>query len=651
MSSVVVRIAGDDTQLQAALVRAQKGLSQLGGHIRKGANDFVKYGSAITAAGVAITAALVVKQAAAIDATAKLAASLNTSTESVATLQHAAKLGGIDGMEGALTRLNRRLGAAEFGAGAAAVTVKALNLDLDALSKMPVDERVASIADTIRDSGMSFQQAARHLQNLGFEQKEATQLFMQGGDAFRSAKEDAEALGLAFNGIEAAQVEAATTAMGRMADVISGIGNRITIELAPYIEEVANRFTSLSTETGGFKTQIQSMISSALQGFGKFGNVLQGLRVAFKGVQLVAEGFGSAVLNVMNIAMKGVGMLADKMIRDANMIIAGLNKLPKVDIAKIDPFSESAFMKGLDNLAEQSRIRVGEVRGELHDLAMQELPSDKIDQFLADVARRSEETAAQVAAARESMHGFGGLEPEGDDGAELEKQERALDAIRNRYMTEQELLRQHQETMMLIGEEYDVAKFETEEEWRSIREQAEQEHMDRLADIRQKGLSSIEKFQAMSFRAQVANVSSALASMTAGVANENKKMFELNKAAGIANAVVSAYQGIATTLGTYPFPLSAAMAAAQGVAAFAQVNAIRSASFSGGGGAAPSLAGGTPATPVTPVGGGTPQAQQSQTMRVEGLDRNSLFGGDAVETIARGLLDFQKDGGQVVFAG
>lgn len=200
---------------------------------------------------------------------------------------------------------------------------------------------------------------------------------------------------------------------------------------------------------------------------------------------------------------------------------------------------------------------------------------------------------------------------------------------------------------MLIGEEYDAAKFETEEEWRSIREQAEEEHMQRLADIRQRGLSAIEKFQAMSFDAQVKQVSGALADMTAGVANENKKMFELNKAAGIANAIVSAYQGIATTMGTYPFPLSVAMAAAQGAAAFAQVSAIRSQSF-GGGGAAPSLAGGTPATPTTPVSGGTPQAQQAQVMRLEGISPDSLYSGSQIVPLVDAINKFVKDGGELL---
>src|SRR5690606_1551651 len=118
-------------------------------------------------------------------------------------------------------------------------------------------------------------------------------------------------------------------------------------------------------------------------------------------------------------------------------------------------------------------------------------------------------------------------------------------------------------------------------------------------------LSEREKFQQMSSKDKVKTVSGELADITSGVAQHNKAMFRLNQAAGISNAIISAYEGISKTLSAYPYPINIGMAAAHGVAAFAQVNAIRSQSFGSGGGAAPSLAGGTPATPVTPVQSGT----------------------------------------------
>lgn len=87
--------------------------------------------------------------------------------------------------------------------------------------------------------------------------------------------------------------------------------------------------------------------------------------------------------------------------------------------------------------------------------------------------------------------------------------------------------------------------------------------------------------------------------LTQGVSGESRKLFEINKAAGIANAIINTHEGVTKSLSKYPWPLAGAMAALHLASGLAQVQAIKSTSFGGGGGA-PSLAaaGGTPSNPV-----------------------------------------------------
>lgn len=93
-----------------------------------------------------------------------------------------------------------------------------------------------------------------------------------------------------------------------------------------------------------------------------------------------------------------------------------------------------------------------------------------------------------------------------------------------------------------------------------------------------------------------------IAALTAGVAQNNKTLFKINKVAAIANAVIGAYEGISRTLAAYPYPINIGMAALHAAAAFAQVQAIRSTSFGGtGGGTTPSLAGTTGTVNDIPV--------------------------------------------------
>src|SRR5690606_219290 len=177
----------------------------------------------------------------------------------------------------------------------------------------------------------------------------------------------------------------------------------------------------------------------------------------------------------------------------------------------------------------------------------------------------------------------------------------------------------------------------------------------RMGEIRKKGMSAIEKFTTSSFANQVKTVAGYMTEMTAGLAQHSKTMFEVNKAAGIANAVVATYQGMAEAL-KLGWPLGPIAAAAIGAQGFAQVAAIKSQSFSGAGGAAPSLAGSTPATPVTPVSGGTGPAGVggggSQTLILEGIGEDQLFSGKMIRELIPRIEEFFRDngGGMIQFA-
>ncbi len=169
-----------------------------------------------------------------------------------------------------------------------------------------------------------------------------------------------------------------------------------------------------------------------------------------------------------------------------------------------------------------------------------------------------------------------------------------------------------------------TAKMEILAIGRQTNEIGEREHMDLMFEIQseyedkittlmQKGMSDREKFQRMSFKNQSKTVLTELANMTAGIAQHSRTAFELNKAAGIANALISAHEGANKSLAKYPWPLGGIMAGLSWTAGIAHVDAIRSTSFSGGGtGTTPSAAGSVPTIndqavePVPSSGGPTP---------------------------------------------
>ena len=134
--------------------------------------------------------------------------------------------------------------------------------------------------------------------------------------------------------------------------------------------------------------------------------------------------------------------------------------------------------------------------------------------------------------------------------------------------------------------------------------------------------------------------------MTKGVAANNKTLFQINKAAALANAIISMPEHISRTMAKYPFPLSIAMGALAAAASLAQIKAIKSASF-GSATSAPSVGGGG-AMPVTNVGAssqpgptGTQQLpSQNITINIQnGMGDKAYWQGLIDDVIVPGIND------------
>lgn len=615
-------------------------------------------GVAVGAAGVAIITGLVKTGLKAIDTQVKTARSFNATANGLRTLQLVTEDYGVENAElaSSMERLNQRLGQAQREGGPVADMLKSLGLNAAELARVDVDERVATIADSVQELGLSTSQTADLLKEFGIRSSSLVDVLRHGGDQIRSAKQDLKDFGLELSQVDARKVEAAGDAIARIGRLWEAVRNAFTVALAPVLTELADRFTAAAKSSGGFGSVTQRVVEAAITGFGKFLDVVHGLRVAFKAGELVVTGFGAVLASVVQLGVNAIGKLGELWVSEVNLIIAALNKIPGVDIEPAQ-MSEGFlnFVDTVNQAAEGARDRVGAIRTELQELAMQELPSDKFEKFLQAVRDRASEAADEAERVQSSLGG--GAEGFAvDNSEEQEKEQAKLDTLRDQLadrlqivaesLASEEELRNAQyardlETLIAAEE----AKLITEEEFMIARQLLEEKHQDELNAIREKGLTDLERFNAMSWKKQSATVIGELANLTSGVAQHSKTMFNINKAAGIANAVVNTAQGITKALSAYPPPISFAMAAAQAAAGLAQISAIKSASFNGGGGgSAPSIAGSTPAQPTTPVTSGAPGNDQ-QVVRIQGLDPGSLFSGRQVVDLLNTAV---KDGARLV---
>ena len=292
---LIARIAGFTQGLDKAGRESAKWRKKVEDDM-KAAGQYTRAGLAIVSAaalGAAYSLASITKSGMdLIDSQSKLASSLNTSYNSLTALQIAARDGGLDGLEESLGTLNERLGAAELGSGKASIAVKALNLDLQALSQMDAAERVATIADAIQNSGISTQLAAKYLKDLGFAQNEATQFFAQGGDVIRAYIQRVEDLGLSLSDIDVAQVEAAGDAMAVFGDFARAASQHLAVALSPILQQVSQDLEAMIIEAGGFGPVVVNTVNNAINALAFVINAIDGVGVVFATVAKgIAVGF------------------------------------------------------------------------------------------------------------------------------------------------------------------------------------------------------------------------------------------------------------------------------------------------------------------------------------------------------------------------
>lgn len=188
-------------------------------------------------------------------------------------------------------------------------------------------------------------------------------------------------------------------------------------------------------------------------------------------------------------------------------------------------------------------------------------------------------------------------------------------------------------------------------------ERLEEQHQMKLQGIREKAAKKQNKFDKWLANSKVTQSISMLQQMTAGVAQHSKTMFKVNKAAGIANAVINTFEGVSAALKLGP-PQSFFLAPMQLAAGLAQVSAIKSTSFEGGGGGTtPSLAGSVPTVNGQPVQGASddllnpPDAQEDGTENRTNVvvTGNVGFTPAIIDEIADGLREATGERDVVIF--
>lgn len=400
---LIARTAGFIGGMNAAERAGEKWRRQVEADMKKAGQatkaGFLAITTAATGAGATMLA-LGIKGINAADAQVTLASTLDTSYNSLSALKLAFDDAGVENFEGSITRLNRRLGAAEFGGGPAARAVDDLGLSLKELSKLDAAERVAAISDAILKSGASAQLAARYAQDLGFEQKAAGKFFLQGGDAVREATERIDQYGLALSEIDAAKMSNATGIFSEFSLLMDGTATQIGKQFAPILSVFSGQLLQAADDAGGMGNLVEQAFDKVIDGASFVIDAVDGIIRVVKIAGLGVSVFGKVAAGAM---IKLAKAIVDSPIKATNNLINLLNKLPKVNIEAFEISNGSKLaQKAIDELVESALSDMDEIN-ELLKREPNSRGANSFKNMIREARKVAEEEAKKIVEANEQM--------------------------------------------------------------------------------------------------------------------------------------------------------------------------------------------------------------------------------------------------------
>lgn len=634
---------------------------------------FSRIGAAIVAvAGPLAVGRFVSASMQAIDAQAKLADRVGASVVAIQTLEHAASLAGVsqEQLAKALELLNARLGeAARTGAGPAAEALERLGLSAQELASMDADERIAALADRMKELGLTASQMGDTLRQMGIRSAEVINLLQEGAPAIAAARRDVEEFGIAVSDIDAAQVEAANDAWDRAKTSLTGLWNQLAVFVAPAIETVANLLTSAITQVQKLGTVAEAVAEGIAYGFAWIGDQVR----KFQGAVMQSQIVLLRMVNWVTTLTGGTGVLGESIegltaeyeaFANAPMPTERFSALRRereqIDALNAGLEEARANYLRMNNLDDEGNPiaapidlelggRIQSIRDSLRSErevlteAYETRHADLLAAREADLLTEEEYNTLQAQLLAEHNAKLAEIDAAGrasGGAADAEHRAQQLLALQESLMSEQELEIAAYEQKLADLDAFFAEGLLRQEDYNRLRLQLEEQHNEEMARLREEDVADQK-------RADYAKAQSALG-VASAIAGGLNNLFKENKALAIANAVINTAEAVTKNLAAYPGPVGVGMAAAALLNGIAQIRAITSTN-KGSKTQPPGLNGGGSISGFGAAGGEATGADvPSRTLFISGIDPRQLYSGDAMRGFMEEAQKYLDNGGKLV---
>ncbi|MBH0088597.1 hypothetical protein [Pseudoalteromonas sp. NSLLW218] len=489
IATLTIDLIGKSGKLTAELNKANKKTSSWADKTRKMVGSSAKVMAGFGAAGVAAYASIYAKNAEFIDQQAKTADRLGITTQALGGLQHAANLYGASNEElnKSLQTMQKNLGqVGQTGTGEAKYALDGLGLSVQELQGLAPEEQFKLIADKLKGVEDQSQKVYLAQSLMGKSGAKMINVMDAGADGITAMMQEADALGMTFDRIDAAKVEMANDAFDKAQKTTHSFGQTLAIETAPIIGAISDMWTESAKEAGGFGSIAQQVVTKVATGIGFLGDMGRGLQVVFL---LLRQG----VAELANVAVQKFANIA----RAINPVLEALDM-------------ESSGLKELESFGDSFSATTDKLAKELSDLSMAPMPSEKIKTWIAEVQDKFQ-AAAEEQVNNPKKKDLSDLLVNTDPKAANEKAQRLIESARSQYQQifdaqlaqdgkEVELenrrferKQQEMEREFQLLRDKNLITTEIEAEYNTAKEQALAQHEQNISLIKQEQLTAREE--------------------------------------------------------------------------------------------------------------------------------------------------------------
>lgn len=250
----------------------------------------------------------------------------------------------------------------------------------------------------------------------------------------------------------------------------------------------------------------------------------------------------------------------NKAVIEANKVIAQANLAAADSIAQMQ-FEASLWGRSTDEIQRLTAMRAIDTKAQKEILAL------KLNEAINKDTLAMEQATAAILARSEA---------EKKAAVDTLKYKQALAGLGLDGGTSEDM--QYAEKLKQLDAYHKIAGLK-ENEYATLSENITRQHEANLTRLGRDGQLTRSQFESAHLKTQIGIVAGILQDATGQAAQHNRVMFEINKQASAANAIISTYEGINKALAMGPWGMG--LAAVIGAAGFMNVASIESAEFGG----------------------------------------------------------------------